>query len=493
MSAVLDDLCAKRDEAQKAFEAFVAPLVEQGQLTPEQKDQKTELRGKVDALDERIDEVAAEEKRKANLDEVRKGLNKTVATSEGVTYEPTTYGPGSSHSYALDLAKASSPAFRGHKEAMQRLIHAEHEFAVELANAKPEERHRMEKLVLQESRDGHDPEAAKSALAEFRRLGSVSRQELRAMDTTAGSGGSFATPVYFVQLYAPWVEFGRAFINQCTINPLPEYGMTVFMPALSGGAGVASQSTQNTAIQETDPTAGYLSNNLTTEAGQVTLSQQIIDRAGPNFAFDQMVFDQLRRDYNAKVDLYALNQTLGTSGVGSVPYTGSFALTAASGASSFRTKVAAAKVNTISTVGTVTTATHLYLQQARWEFIDAYTDTTGRPLVPGTQAGQFNAGVYAGTGDPTVEGDTGFKMAGLGVFSDGSIPNSGTTTQDQAIVARMSEIYVWEGTPVTRTVPQTLANNLSVLLQLYNYITLIVRYPKAVQVITGTAMTPPSF
>jgi hypothetical protein len=51
----------------------------------------------------------------------------------------------------------------------------------------------------------------------------------------------------------------------------------------------------------------------------------------------------------------------------------------------------------------------------------------------------------------------------------------------------MPEVWVWEGDLVPRTVPQTYANNLSILLQLYSYVTCIVRYPKAVQSIQGAA------
>lgn len=497
MSKVLTDLLEKRDAAQNAFDAFVAPLFEAGEaFTEEQIAKKAELRSVVEALDERIDEVAAEEKRQAALAEARAVKPAEAETAKFDVTEPSTYGPLSGNSMVCDMARASHAGFRGHKEAQKRLQAAHHEVAVEYQRTNSEEkRAQIERLVLQESRDGsaNGAQVAADAIKEFRSLGKVGRSEYRAMDTTGTSGGSFATPVYFVNQYAPWVEYGRAFINETNLNPLPDYGMTVYLPQITGGAGISPQSTQNTPINETDPTAGYLSSGLTTEAGQVTISQQILDRAGPNFQFDVMVFDQLRRDYNAKIDLFVMNQVLATSGIGSVNYTGTFALTAANGASSFRTKVAQAKANTASTVGTVTTATHLYVTDPRWEFIDAYTDSTGRPVTVSPQAGPFNAVVAGGDNSPIAEGNTGFKMAGLNVFADSGIPTAGTTTQDQAIVARMKEIYVWEGAPVTRTLPQTLGNQLSVLLQLFNYAAVIVRYPKAVNVISGTAMAPPAW
>jgi hypothetical protein len=51
----------------------------------------------------------------------------------------------------------------------------------------------------------------------------------------------------------------------------------------------------------------------------------------------------------------------------------------------------------------------------------------------------------------------------------------------------MPEVWVWEGDLVPRTIPQTYAQDLAVLLQLYAYVTCIVRYPLAVQTITWPA------
>ncbi len=91
-----------------------------------------------------------------------------------------------------------------------------------------------------------------------------------------------------------------------------------------------------------------------------------------------------------------------------------------------------------------------------------------------------------------AEGDTGYKISGVRVFTDGNIPTS--SSYNQSIVAHMPEVWFWEGDLVTRTVPQTVAQNLSVLLQCYAYVGEIVRYQKAVQVIQGAGLpTSPTF
>ena len=187
------------------------------------------------------------------------------------------------------------------------------------------------------------------------------------MSAGASSGGSFVTPVYFVSEYAPYRLPGRAFIDQCNTQPLPDYGMTVYLPQVQSDAAVATQESapgtnENAAVTETDPTAGYLSANLITKAGQVTVSQQLLDRAGPNFAFDRLVFDQLTRDYNAAADTYVLTQALSTAA--STAYNGSaFVLTSGTEtAGSFYQKIAGAKAAIRTTSGTIMDPTHLFLE-----------------------------------------------------------------------------------------------------------------------------------
>ena len=492
MSA-LKALLESRDAAQAAYDAFVAPLIESGEdLTPEQETERGTLRSAIEKFDARIDEEHAKEKRAKELAEVRDSLTAATVPAAQVT-EPTVYGNGSPNSYYLDLCYATLPLDPRNGEARERLTRASHEAAVEMvSNPSAEKRARIRDMVWEEKRGG-GRESQNEAVKRYEALGRTGRGELRTgMDTTAGSGGSFATPVYFVGEYAPWREYGRAFADECNKQTLPTYGMTVYIPHVTGGAAVASQSTQNTGIQETDPTAGYLSANLTTEAGQVTVSQQLLDRAGPGFPFDRMVFDQLNRDYAPKVDTLVLTAAL--AGAGTIAYTaGSFALTTASGTAGFYSKVASAKNTIRRTAGTVMNPTHLFVDPARWEYITSFADVNGRPLVVPSVQGPWNAvATHSDGGDEGIEGKTGYTLNGLPVFQDANIPTP-STGADQAIVGNLGEVYLFEANPVTRAVPQTLANNLSVLLQLYSYIAVIVRYPSAVQTITGTGMGTISF
>lgn len=494
MSERLKALHEQRDAALSAYNTFIDPLIESGDaLTEEQETRRGELRSAIETVDARIDEVEAEETRASTLAEKRAGFQAANTATVEVTNEPTTYGPDSPNSYFADLARSYSPAWHGHFDAVARLQRASHEAAVEMATGKSEKRRKIESLLREEHRGNEG--AAERIIRETRELGrsAPSREVRSGMDTTSGSGGSFATPMYFVSEYAPFRQPGRPFIDQCNKQELPDYGMTVYLPHVTGGAGVAAQASQNTGVQETDPTAGYLSANLTTEAGEVTISQQLLDRSGPNFKFDVMVFDQLNRAYAPVVDTFALTTAL--AGAGAITYTStSFALNVANGVGGFTSKVGGAKSAIRKASGTVLPSTHLFLAEDRWEYIEAWGDGQGRPVVVPGYGGPFNA-LAAGANDGdagVVEGFTGYKLAGLPVFTDLSIPAPGTGN-DQAIVANLDEVYIYEGSPVTRVLPQTLGSQLSVILQMYSYIAGIVRYPLAVQAISGTGMAAIAF
>lgn len=439
------------------------------------------------AYDDRITEIHEEEVREASLAEIRGTLR---GAGQVEVTEPTTYGKGSAHSYFADLADMAMGVTNPRYEAARsRMVSASHEVAVEFAHANSEKRERIRSIIREEKRSlGKD--GVRDAIAQYEALGQTGRSELRAMDTGASSGGSFATPVYLVGEYAPYREAGRAFADACNAQELPAYGMTVYLPHVTAGADVDSQSGgENNAISESDPTAGYLSAGLTTLAGEVTVSQQLLDRTGPGFEFDKMVFDQLKRDYSPKLNKLAWTAALAAAGTVAYTDTTGFKLNVANGVGGFYGKVSAAKAKIRTTPGVFLAPNVLFLDPSRWEYISGWGDGQARPVVVPGYAGPMNA--LAGgnaDGDIPVDGPTGYRLNGLPVTTDSGIPVPGAGA-DQAVVADTKEVYLFEGSPVTRAVPQTKASNLSVLLQLYSYAAVIPRYPAAVQTIAGTGMS----
>ena len=129
-----------------------------------------------------------------------------------------------------------------------------------------------------------------------------------------------------------------------------------------------------------------------------------------------------------------------------------------------------------TTTGNLLFATHVFMPPANFRFAASQVDTNDRPLwTPDTGARP----------DPST-GETGYSVAGSGVFVDGAIPPSGTDAR--IVVANPAHgVLVARGEPVVQAFPQPGAEDLTVLLRLYQYVAVVVRYPSAAAVVSGAA------
>lgn len=503
----LKKLLEKRDNASSELEGILRDA-ETGEdretLTDEQESRATELLDEIKAFDVEIEKVSAEVRTQKMLAEARKAAGTAVSTDVQVVDEPMVYGGGSENSYYLDkiaIAQNDSTDVR-HQRARERQLRWSDQVEREVAD-----RSEFGKVAERQLREIYrkSPEREVVAImAEIRERGRTAREikdgtELRAVGTgggtTASSAGggaaAFVTPV-FGHPYVPYREYGRAFADACFKGDLPDTGMAIYKPYVSGPASVA-QFTELNPGTEVDPAAGLLTAALVIFEGHVTLSQAVIDRTSPDYRFDVMCEDQLHRNYDPKFDAYVLARAL--AGATPQPWTGktgSFELVASTlpGSGGFSGQVSLAKANMRKLEGTVLNATHLFLDPSRWEFIAAWADAQGRPVVVPDYNGPFNALGNSGDGDAGIEGYTGARFAGLPVYTDANIPTTGgTLNQDQALVGALQEVEVYEGNAINRVLPQTLATNLETILQRYSYGTVLVNYPGAVTTINGTGMS----
>jgi hypothetical protein len=67
---------------------------------------------------------------------------------------------------------------------------------------------------------------------------------------------------------------------------------------------------------------------------------------------------------------------------------------------------------------------------------------------------------------------------------DDNIPTA--SGDNQLLVSRPATVVLLKGDPIPQVFTETLANNLSVILNLRQYVCVIPRYPNATQVITGS-------
>lgn len=535
--SVLSELLEKRDKVQGKLDALLAGLrvrdedtgeERERDLTPEEEQRSTELLEKRAKLDARIkeendkvatDNLLAEARRNAG------GLS-VEARSDGqgadmsVERETMTYGYGSDNSFFADqyYIATRSPVDPVYQAALRRQFEYASEVEREIADGSKFGKH-AEKQYRELLREASAKSGArgtesdwKVAIREARSRGRVSVSdkgmpgvESRALTTgggttaSAGGGGvaAFVTPFFTEPDYVPYREFGRAFADQCTQRPLPAYGMTIYMPQITGPAAVSTSYTEGSGVTETDPTQGFISAGLIIVAGEVTTSQAILDRTGPNFEYDVVIWDQLERDYAQKWDVYVLTQALANAT--SQSWTGNsnaFELVASTlpGSGGFYGQVSKAKAGIRTTAGTVLNPNRLFLDPARWEFIAAWADSQGRPVVVPDYAGPYNAAAGGSSdGDAGIEGPTGYRFNGLPVYTDHNIPTTTTANFDQAIVADLTQVWTYEGARVHRVLPQTLGGNLQVIFQQFSYGTTLVRYNAAVVKINGSGMSAISY
>lgn len=526
----LAQLLEKRDAVQAELDALVASLRdeesgEERDLSADEETRSNDLLEKRSKLDASIDAENAEVTRQNALAEARKNAGLNVEQRQdgngadmSVENEPKVYGHGSPNSYFADIYYTASPKYGfmhpTFRAALDRQMEWSHQVEREMSEGS-----QFGRFAEKQFRDHYrSPQGTKhdagggpdfrALVREARSRGRVGLSdkgmpgvESRALTTGGGTTASaagggvaaFVTPIFTEGDYVPFRTFGRAFADETTKRPLPDYGMTIYMPQVTSGAAVSTAYAEGAGVTESDPAQGFITAGITIVAGEVTTSQAVLDRTGPNFEYDVVIWDQLERDYAKKWDVYVITQALANAL--SQSYTGTFKVAAASGAGGMYGQVGQAKATIRTTDGTVANPNRVFFDPTRWEAIASWGDTQGRPIVVPMYAGPYNAAAAGSAdGDVGVEGPTGYKFNGLPAVTDHNLPSTGgSASQDTCVVADTTQTWSYEGAPVHRVLPQTLAANLNVIFQQFSYGAVLQRYNDAIVKITGTAMTPPNF
>ncbi|MCX4422514.1 phage major capsid protein [Streptomyces mirabilis] len=401
------------------------------------------------ALNDRIDELSAQvEADDAAADMAKRyapapsgnpteSRNSHMTTSARITSEPSTYSREGRNSYFLDLARVAQT---GDRDARARL----------------------------ERNDA----------------------EQRALNTTNGSGGEFVPPAWVVDEYVRYARPHRTFADLVTTNPLPAGVDIVNIPKVSGGTATAVQSTQNTAVQNTDMTTTSIASSVFTVAGGQVISLQMLEQSP--IRTDEVILSDLAADYAKQLDtLYLTGSGAAGQPTGILTLAGTNAVTwsgtALTGATSLYNAVASAISKIWSTRFAAPTAIVMHPRRFAWML--AQVDGTNRPIIVPAQGSAFNAPGLLGP-SLNAEGPVGV-FAGLPVFLDPNIPtNKGVgSDEDRIVVLKADDVFAWEGNVKAEAFPQTYANQLSLFLRLYNYSSFqAARYPSSISVISGTGL-----
>ena len=448
-----------RARSQQKAEAVLLLAKEQGraQLETEEDDEYrrylADMRGQgseIMGLDERITEIRAEVERSGqiakNLAGIRRAESSLVKVEEQAVYQKG----NRQRSYINDLIKYSLNMDTS-GECRERLY-----------------RHAQDVATLDDYKEYRD----------------LSRVE--------GQGGYAVPPAWLMDQYIELARPGRAFANLVQRQPLPGGTDSINIPKLLTGTAVGVQTADNTPVVDVDLTDTFINAPVRTIAGAQGVSIQLIDQSP--IAFDDVVFRDLVAAHAASTDQQVISgtgvngQVLGvdaTPGILTVP------------ASSVTIQgVYSAIANAIQTVHTqrFLPPEVIVMHPRRWGWFLSLLDTSDRPLFLPTANSPMNvAGVLSDVASQQVVG----QMHGLPVVTDPNISiTSGTGTaagtDDIIYVLRASDLVLWESGVRARVLPETKAQNLTVLLQIYNYLAFSAgRYPQSVVEITG--LSAPTF
>lgn len=431
-----------------------------------------ERQAQVDALDNRIKQLNANEQRRAADGDANQRHGNH---DDGViTNEPTVYGRGSGNSYFLDVARRD---IRGDADAITRLTRHAQELAVELPKR---EARRMARLREQEGR-----------VARSDRNGFEPVYERRTNpNRTDGQGGYYVPPLWLIDEYIPFLRAGRTTADLCHGMELPGGTDSINLPKVASGTTTATQ-LDNGDVSSTDLTDTSVTAPVRTIAGQQDIAMQLLDQSP--VAFDEVVFKDLTGSYNQQLDLQVIAGT-GSSGQlkGITVMAGSNAVTYTD-ASPTVPELYLPLAQALSQIARLrllpATAIVAHTMRAYW--ILSALDSSNRPLVTPSGAGYNPIGQFDTS---AVQGKLA-NIIGTDVYGDANIPtNLGAgTNQDEVIAGKFDDAYLWEGELRTRALTEVLSGTLQVRLQLWNYVAFMPdRYPTSFSIIGGTGLIAPS-
>ena len=369
-----------------------------------------------------------------------------------VRSEPRVYSPGSDHSWFQDLMLSGLRNVPGGQEGAERLQRYAAELDKEIAAGSLEGR-RAERIVREAGR-------------------SDGGRETRAITSTSSAG--FTTPEYLIEDWAAYRSPNKSFTDQTTKLPLPPYGLQVNVPSFTGPATNVQQAGENQGITQATPTGSNIPVSLVTIAGEVSISQQLFDRGGLSGpGFDKILLAQILAQQDAAMDTYVIGQALANAGTVT---DSSFSM------ANFYADLALARELLADTAGVRLLATHLFTTSDLFGYLTRQLDSSLRPILVPDSGALVAADA---TGDPKWNSWTGIHLGQLRLMTDANVPAIGANTQ--ILVARPSEIFTFDGENYGFSFQETAAQTLTVTTGLRTYVGAVVRFPKCVASISGTA------
>ena len=330
-------------------------------------------------------------------------------------------------------------------------------------------------------------------------MADTEKRALGNTNATGGSGGELAPPEWLINDYIKLVRPGRITADLFTKSDVPSGVSNINIPRILTGTSVAVQSTQNTALSQTDMTTGFVSTGFTTIGGKQVVSQQLLDQTALNF--DQVVLQDLAAAYATTFGQQVIfgagtgaNNNSVLNGLVNAPVSGANAAVFTSASPTAALLYSKLNGMLASFVTQRFAPPEVWLMHPRrWYWLLAQVDSQGRPLVVPTSVA-YNPVAMDNMGIG-VQGSVGVLL-GLPVVIDPNLPiNLGAgTNQDEIFLMKTSDLWLFESTPQVESFRETYSDSVGVLFRIYNYAgTILNRYSTSIATLNGTGLVSPVF
>jgi len=439
----------RRNLMRNAMEAILsAPTRENRDMRQSETRDFDLAKDRIGEIDERVAELEYEGKREASAAEARKDMYVPPGIGGAFTSGGETYHRGAtSPSFFRDLWTAQ----RGDADAADRLRRSNREVGME-------------------------------------------SRALCNTGATGGSAGEFAPPAWIIDQYVKLARPGRVTADLFHREDLPAGVSSVNIPKIATGTTVAQQTTQNTAVAQTDITSTSLSSGIITLAGKQVVSQQLLDQGG--IRVDEVILNDLSSDLARQLGTQVLTGS-GTGGQlkGFLTATSSNVVTwtqATPTASGFYAQLAKLQSQINATRYKAPDA--CVMAPRRWGWLASFTDSTGRPLVVPTSGG-FNAMANPTDGMQGAAGHVG-TLLGMDCYVDPNLPLAGGAgaNQDTVLMFVRDDVWLYEGALRAEAFTAPYADSMGILYRVFNYFAMIPdRYSSSLGQVSGTGLVTPTF
>ncbi len=311
----------------------------------------------------------------------------------------------------------------------------------------------------------HGLDAVRRRLQTARELAATERRDLTSAFDVSGA------PIHVNNAFATSARAQGTIFAALNVQPLPDHGEAIKIPRITTGASVGIQSSENSAVSETDPATDVASANVALVAGQVDESRQLFERTVP--AFDAVMSAELGKAIAAAVDvqlLYGTNANLQTQGLATLTGRIQVSYTDASPTPAEALSKVLSAYSQLATptggYGVARPADYVVILHPRrlaWFLTD---DATRRILLD-------NFGLIVPSAAVTT-------TAGAG------------TNQDELFIVARSEATVYAGPTEISIYPEVGSSTLTVRVQARRFVAGVFRSPNAIAHITGSGLIAPS-